>query len=254
MMAFAANADEAVIGVSTHPCRGVPVQPSEAHKASADPYQAWMSEWLRLDWAQLCRYDAANAQLPAATSTRVVFFGDSITDAWANLEPSLFQGDRIDRGISGQTTGQMLLRFRSDVLDLHPAVVHILAGTNDVAGNTGSTSLSIIEGNIASMAELARAHGVRVIIASVLPVAQYGWQSQVQPIETIKALNEWLRAYAAREHHTYVDYYAVLDDGRGGFKRSLAFDGVHPNPDGYRAMHALAEAAIANALSEPRRR
>jgi lysophospholipase L1-like esterase len=245
------GADEAVTGVSTQACRGVPVQPTDTQKASADPYQTWMHEWLRLDWAQLCRYEPANAQLPAATSKRVVFLGDSITDNWINLDPALFNGDRLDRGISGQTTGQMLLRFRADVLELHPAVVHILAGTNDIAGNTGSTSLAIIEGNIASMAELARAHGVRVIIASILPVAQYGWHSQVQPIETIKALNEWLRSYAAREHHIYVDYYTVLNDGHGGFKAALAFDGVHPNRDGYAAMHALAETALAKALSIP---
>ncbi|MGH8253521.1 MAG: SGNH/GDSL hydrolase family protein [Steroidobacteraceae bacterium] len=244
----ATAADEAVIGVSMQPCRGVPVQPTDQQKASADPYQSWMHEWLRLDWAQLCRYGPANAQLPAATNKRVVFLGDSITDNWINLDPGLFSGDRLDRGISGQTSGQMLLRFRADVLELHPAVVHILAGTNDVAGNTGATSLAIIEGNIASMAELARAHGVRVIIASILPVAQYGWQSRVQPIDSIKALNDWLRAYAAREHHIYVDYYAVLDDGHGGFKPALAYDGVHPNPAGYAAMHSLAEAAITKAL------
>jgi len=179
----------------------------------------------------------------------VVFLGDSITDSWINHDPELFRNDRLDRGISSQTTGQMLLRFRADVLDLHPAVVHILAGTNDIAGNTGATSLAIIEGNIASMADLARAHGVRVIIASILPVAHYGWHSLVQPIASISALNDWLRAYSAREHYTYVDYYAVLNDGQGGFKAALAYDGVHPNPAGYAAMHALAEAAIAQALA-----
>jgi lysophospholipase L1-like esterase len=238
-----------VIGVSGQPCQGVPTEPTAAHKASADPYQSWMHEWLGLDWGQLCRYQAENARLPPASAGRVVFLGDSITDNWKNLDPELFRNDRLDRGISSQTTGQMLLRFRADVLDLHPAVVHILAGTNDIAGNTGATSLAIIQGNIATMAELARAHGVRVILASILPVAQYGWHSQVQPIASISAMNEWLRAYAAREHYTYVDYYAVLNDGQGGFKAALAYDGVHPNPAGYAAMHALAEAAIAQALA-----
>ncbi len=245
----AAGADQAEIGVSTQPCRGVPLQPTPVHQASADPYQSWMHEWLSLDWGQLCRYSSANATLPPATQTRVVFLGDSITDNWINLDAELFRNDRLDRGISSQTTGQMLLRFRADVLELHPAVVHILAGTNDIAGNTGSTSLAIIQGNIASMAELARAHGVRVILASILPVAQYGWQSKVQPIAAVSAMNDWLRAYAAREHYTYVDYYAVLNDGHGGFKAELAYDGVHPNPAGYAAMHALAEAAIAKALA-----
>ncbi len=238
-----------VIGVSGQPCQGVPTQQSAAHNASADPYQSWMHEWLSLDWGQLCRYQAENSRLPPATATRVVFMGDSITDGWKNLDPELFRNDRLDRGISGQTTGQMLLRFRADVLDLHPAVVHILAGTNDIAGNTGATSLAIIQGNIATMAELARARGVRVILASILPVAQYGWNSKVQPIAAISAMNAWLRAYAAREHYTYVDYYALLNDGQGGFKAALAYDGVHPNPAGYAAMHALAEAAIAQALA-----
>ncbi|MDE2220858.1 MAG: GDSL family lipase, partial [Gammaproteobacteria bacterium] len=130
------------VGVSEQPCRGVPTQPTAAHNASADPYQSWMREWLSLDWGQLCRYQAANARLPPATAVRVVFLGDSITDNWINLDPDLFRTDRLDRGISSQTTGQMLLRFRADVLELHPAIVHILAGTNDIAGNTGSTSLA----------------------------------------------------------------------------------------------------------------
>jgi lysophospholipase L1-like esterase len=238
-----------VIGVSAQPCVGVPTQPTRAHNATADPYESWMHEWLGLDWGQLCRYQAENAQLPPASATRVIFLGDSITDSWKNLEPELFRSDWLDRGISGQTTGQMLLRFRADVLDLHPAVVHILAGTNDIAGNTGATSLAIIQGNIESMAELARAHGVRVVLASILPAAQYGWHLQIQPIAAITAMNEWLRAYATREHYTYVDYYAVLNDGHGGFKAELAYDGVHPNPAGYAAMHALAEASIARALA-----
>jgi lysophospholipase L1-like esterase len=249
----AATGTAAVIGVSANPCQGVPTAQTAAHDATADPYQSWMHEWLSLDWGQLCRYQPENSQLPPATATRVVFMGDSITDGWKSLDPELFRGDRLDRGISGQTTGQMLLRFRADVLDLHPAVVHILAGTNDIAGNTGATSLAIIQGNIASMAELARVHGARVILASILPVARYGWNSQVQPIASITAMNEWLRAYAAREHYAYVDYYAALNDGRGGFKAELAYDGVHPNPAGYAAMHALAEAAIAQALASPRR-
>jgi lysophospholipase L1-like esterase len=249
----AAVAPAPVIGVSDQPCQGVPTAQTAAHNATADPYQSWMREWLSLDWGQLCRYQPENAHLPPATAARVVFMGDSITDGWKNLDPGLYRGDRLDRGISGQTTGQMLLRFRADVLELHPAVVHILAGTNDIAGNTGATSLAIIEGNIASMAELARAHGVRVILASILPVAQYGWHSQVQPIASVTAMNDWLRAYAAREHYTYVDYYAVLNDGHGGFKADLAYDGVHPNPAGYAAMHALAEAAIAKALASPPR-
>ena len=238
------------VGVSALPCHGVPLEPSDAHKATPDPYQSWMHEWLSLDWGQQCRYEAENAALGPPTPARVVFMGDSITEGWKNHDAELFTHDRLDRGISGQTTPQMLLRFRADVLDLHPAVVHILAGTNDIAGNTGATSLARIQANIASMAELARAHGVRVIIASILPVAQYGWGSQLRPAATIAAMNDALRSYAAREHFAYVDYYAVLNDGQGGFKAALAYDGVHPNAAGYAAMRPLAEAALRQALAQ----
>jgi hypothetical protein len=155
------------VGVRTDPCAGVPVAPTAAHQATSDPYQSWMHEWLGLDWGQKCRYQRENAALPPATAHRVVFLGDSITESWASAEPDFFAGDVLDRGISGQTTAQMLVRLRADVLDLHPAVLHIMAGTNDVAGNTGSTSLADIRGNIASMVEQARAHGMRVIIASL---------------------------------------------------------------------------------------
>ncbi|MBS0388980.1 MAG: SGNH/GDSL hydrolase family protein [Proteobacteria bacterium] len=247
-MAAATSAAAGIdVGVSDHPCRDVPVQPTAAHQASADPYQNWMHDWLGRDWGQLCRYSGENAALPPATGARVVFFGDSLTENWKNLQPDFFGPERLDRGISGQTTGQMLVRFRADVIDLHPAIVHILAGTNDIAGNGGPTSLAIIEGNIASMAEQARAHGARVIIASILPAARYGWRPQVEPVASIAAMNAWLRDYAAREHLTYVDYYAALEDGHGGFKAALADDGVHPNAAGYAVMRPLAEAALRQA-------
>lgn len=241
------------IGVSEQPCRSVPVQPTAAHKASADPYQSWMKDWLSLDWGQLCRYQQENAALPPTTGTRVVFLGDSITEGWKNLQPEFFGPDRLDRGISGQTTEQMLVRFRADVIDLHPAVVQIMAGTNDIAGNGGSTSLAIIQENIASMAEQARAHGAHVIIASILPAARFGWRPQLQPAASIAAMNDWLRGYAAREHYIYVDYYAALNDGHGGLKAALADDGVHPNIAGYAAMRPLAEAALRQALGKQAR-
>ncbi len=247
-----ALAERAVIGVSEHPCLGVPIEPTAAHQASADPYESWMHEWLSLDWGQLCRYQRENAALPPPSRQRVVFLGDSITEGWKDLDPAFFTHDRLDRGISGQTTAQMLVRFRADVIDLHPAVVHIMAGTNDVAGNTGPTSLAIIQGNIASMAEQARAHGARVIIASIPPAAQFGWYPSLRPAATIIAMNAWLREYAARQHYVYVDYHAVLSDGQGGFKASLAGDGVHPNAAGYAAMRPLAEAAVRHALGVPR--
>lgn len=253
-LAAAANAAGAAdVGVSDQPCRSVPVQPTAAHQASADPYQNWMHDWLSRDWGQLCRYQQQNAALPPATRTRVVFFGDSLTDNWQNLQPDFFGPQQLDRGISGQTTGQMLVRFRADVIDLHPAVVHILAGTNDIAGNNGPTSLAIIQGNIASMAEQARAHGARVIIASILPAARFGWRPEIEPVAAIAAMNAWLRDYAAREHFIYVDYFAALNDGHGGFKAELASDGVHPNVAGYALMRPLAEQAVRQALQQPRR-
>lgn len=240
-----------VVGVRADPCAGVPIAPSAAHQATTDPYQSWMHEWLALDWGQKCRYRRENTALPPATGHRVVFLGDSITEGWASAEPEFFANDVLDRGISGQTTAQMLVRLRADVLDLHPAVLHVMAGTNDVAGNTGPVSLADIQGNIASMVEQARAHGVRVILASIPPAAVIPWQSQVRPMRPIAAMNDWLRGYAAREHLVYVDYFSALSDGRGGFKAELSPDGVHPNAAGYAVMRPLASAAIRQALSGP---
>lgn len=239
------------VGVLDDPCAGVPIVPSAAHQASADPYQSWMHEWLGLDWGQKCRYRRENAALPPATPHRVVFLGDSITESWAHFEPDFFVDDVLDRGISGQTTAQMLVRLRTDVLELHPAAVHIMAGTNDVAGNTGPTSLADIQGNIASMVEQARAHGARVMLASIPPAAAIPWRPQVQPMTAIAAMNDWLRGYADREHLVYVDYYKVLSDGRGGFRAELSDDGVHPNGAGYVVMRPLAAAAIRQALARP---
>jgi lysophospholipase L1-like esterase len=240
------------VGVIPSPCADVPVAPTAAHQATADPYQNWMREWLGLDWGQRCRYQRENAALPPASPVRVVFLGDSITEAWALFEPDFFGPDALNRGISGQTTAQMLVRLRADVLDLHPAVVHIMAGTNDIAGNTGPTSLADIQGNIASMVEQVRAHGARVILASVPPAAKIPWRPEVSPLASVAAMNDWLRRYAAREHLVYADYTSVLDDGHGGLKRELSEDGVHPNAAGYSMMRPLAAAAIRRALAAPR--
>ncbi|GGA02560.1 lipase [Dyella caseinilytica] len=202
------------------------------------------------DFGDLCRYRDANAALPQASSHRVVFMGDSITEAWGTGDPKLFTDDVIDRGVSGQTTPQMVLRFQADVVDLKPAVVHILAGTNDIAGNTGPTSLGAIENNIKTMVELARANHIRVILASLTPVARYPWRPSVTPIESIKALNDWIEAYADKEGLVYVNYFTPLDDGHRGFKAKLAIDGVHPNPAGYAVMSELAKTAISQAHSQ----
>jgi lysophospholipase L1-like esterase len=205
------------------------------------------------DWPNLARYAKDNAALgsPKAGQPRVVFMGDSITDAWGRSLGTFFPGhDYVNRGISGQTTPQMLVRFRPDVVALKPAAVVILAGTNDIAGNTGPVTLESIEDNLASMADLAKAHGIRVVIASVMPVNDYvsNDQTKHRPPEKILALNAWIKAYAAREHLVYLDYYTAMVDTRGELKKELSYDGLHPNAAGYEVMAPLAEKAIAEAL------
>ncbi len=205
------------------------------------------------DWANLARYRSADSTLaaPAAGERRVVFMGNSITDAWAPLFPVLFPGRQyIGRGISGQTTPQMLVRFRQDVIALKPAAVVILAGTNDIAGNTGPSTLAMIEDNIASMTELAQASGIRVVLSSVLPVFDYPWRPGLQPVSKIAALNDWMRSYAARVGAVYLDYYTAMVDERHGLRGDLTHDGVHPTEAGYRVMAPLADAAIAEALRQ----
>ena len=201
---------------------------------------------LMRDFGQLCRYAAANAALKQPT--RVVFAGDSITDNWIGADPGFFTRGIVDRGISGQTTPQLLVRFRRDVIELHPQAVHLMIGTNDIAGNTGAATIETVEGNIASMAELARAHGIKVILASVPPATAFPWAKDKRPAPQIATLNRWIAAYAAREGFTYVDYHAVLATQAGGMKPGLASDGVHPTPAGYAVMRPLAEAAIRRAL------
>jgi lysophospholipase L1-like esterase len=209
---------------------------------------------LRTDWANLARYREANAKLPppAAGEHRVVFMGNSITDSWAPLFDSLFPGKPyVGRGISGQTTPQMLVRFRQDVVALHPSAVVILAGTNDIAGNTGPSTLEMIEDNLASMAEIAQANGIRVVLASVLPVFDYPWRPGLTPAPKIIALNKWISSYAASHDAVYLDFYAAMADARGGLPSELSRDGVHPNLAGYRIMAPLTEQAIQQALSRP---
>ncbi len=203
------------------------------------------------DWAQLARYRTANAELgaPKPGERRVVFYGNSITDAWARYFPQEFPGKPyVGRGISGQTTPQMLVRFRQDVLDLKPAVVLILAGTNDIAGNTGPSTPEMIEGNLISMVELARANGIRPVLSSVLPAYDYPWRPGVEPAPKIVALNAWMKAWAAAHHVVYLDYWTPMADARQGLRAELTTDGVHPNEAGYQVMAPLAERAIEEAL------
>jgi lysophospholipase L1-like esterase len=210
------------------------------------------------DFGELARYREANSRLSplAPNENRVVFFGDSITEMW-KLDESFPGKPYINRGIGGQTTPQMLVRFRQDVIDLQPKIVVILAGTNDIAGNTGPMRREDIEANYASMAELARLHNIRVVFSSVLPVHNYTPQSmelfeQRHPHEILE-LNSWLEDYCAANRQVYLDYFEGIVDEKGLLKKDLADDGLHPNKAGYAIMAPLAEAAIQRALAEGRR-
>jgi lysophospholipase L1-like esterase len=225
--------------------------------AGLDQYRASRIAIFTDDFGQLARYRDANAALkpPASGEKRVVFFGDSITDLW-KLDEYFPGKPYVNRGISGQTTPQMLVRFRPDVIDLQPRVVVILAGTNDIAGNTGAMRLEDIEANYASLAELARAHSIKVIYASVLPVHNYTPRSQDlfaqrSPVK-ILALNRWLKNYCASASNacSYLDYFSALVDDKGLLKRDLAEDGLHPNAAGYKIMAPLAEAVIEKVLAD----
>ncbi len=202
------------------------------------------------DWPNLTRYRDADTQLgvPEKGEPRVVFLGDSITEGW-NLS-SFFEGKPyVNRGISGQTTPQILLRFRQDVIALKPEIVLILAGTNDLAENTGPISLGAIEGNLMSMVELAEKNGIRPILASILPAAAYPWRPEIRPVEKILELNRWMKEYAAKEGLGYLDYYSALVNDKQGLKVEWSGDGVHPNAAGYAVMAPLAADAIAKAMA-----
>ncbi|MGB0879010.1 MAG: SGNH/GDSL hydrolase family protein [Polaribacter sp.] len=206
------------------------------------------------DFANTSRYDKANLELKLHTkvNNRVVFMGNSITEGWVIIRPEFFKGrDYINRGIGGQTTPQMLLRFRPDVVDLNPKAVVILAGTNDIAGNTGYTSLETIIDNIKSMAEIADANGIKVIISSVLPAIEYPWKPGLNPAPKIIKINKALKMYAKKNDFIYLDYYSAMVDDKGGLKvpdYTTANDLVHPNKAGYLVMEKLVEKAINKAL------
>lgn len=220
-----------------------------------DQYRASRIAIYTDDFGQLARYRNADAALalPVAGENRVIFLGDSITDYWKL--PDYFPGKPyINRGIDGQTTPQMLLRFRQDVIALHPKVLVVLAGTNDIAGVTGRMSNQDIEANYASMAELARAHGIRMVFASILPVHNYTHDAEesfaLRPRDRILALNGWLKSYCATNRFVYLDYFSALVDERGMLRQALAEDGLHPTDAGYKIMAPLAEKAIQKALAQ----
>jgi lysophospholipase L1-like esterase len=204
------------------------------------------------DWAGLGRYREANTRIaaPRPGETRVVFFGDSITEGWFAVAPAYFQKrPYLARGVSGQTTAQMLVRFRQDVIELKPDAVVILAGTNDIAGNTGPYDPDATMNNLVSMVELARAHRIRVVLSSLLPAIDFPWRPGLVPAPKILALNARLREYAARNGLGYLDYHAAMAGPDGGLKVGLSEDGVHPNKAGYDLMGPLADQSIAQALS-----
>jgi lysophospholipase L1-like esterase len=212
-------------------------------------YEYWAS--IKDDWPNLGRYREANSRLqpPAPGENRVVFMGNSITEGWILTCPEFFEGKPyIDRGISGQTTPQMLVRFRPDVIDLKPKVVVLLCGVNDIAQNTGPSTLEMIEGNIASMAELARANGITIILCSVLPAYDFPWRPGLEPAEKIIALNKWIKEYATKNGFIYLDYFSSMVDERNGLKSEYSEDGVHPNKAGYLVMQGLVEQALGQAL------
>lgn len=205
------------------------------------------------DWANTARFKDENAKLtpPAKGENRVVFMGNSITEGWIRTHPDFFAGKPyVNRGISGQTTPQMLVRFRPDVINLKPALVVILAGTNDIAGNTGPSTLEMIMDNLISMAELAKANNIKVVLSSVLPAFDYPWKPGMEPAMKIVKLNEMIKKYADDHGIVYIDYFSSMADERNGLKKELSGDGVHPNDAGYKVMEPLVEAAIKKALNQ----
>lgn len=216
-------------------------------------YEKMINERNKVDWPFLNCYREENKKLgpPAAGEKRVVFMGNSITEGWKYLSPEFFNNRAyICRGISGQTTPQMLVRFRPDVIALEPKVVVILAGINDLAGNTGPATIEMIGDNIASMSDLAKAHDINVVLCSVLPAYDFPWNPGVYPAEKIILLNEWIKKYASEYGYLYIDFYSSMVDERLGLKSEFTEDGVHPNAAGYKVMEQLAEKQIAKALKK----
>jgi lysophospholipase L1-like esterase len=211
-------------------------------------YWAELEQLKAIDWPELCRYPQENRADLAKGPVRAVFLGDSITDFWKLASPGFFVDGILDRGISGQTSGQMVLRFQADVVALHPAVVHVLAGTNDAASNTGPQRPIDLENNLRTMVELAQAHRIRVILGTIPPAHYFFWQKGLDPRPRISEVNAWLREYARLGKISLVDYHAVLANSDGTFRDALSNDGVHPNADGYRAMEQALAPVLATAL------
>ncbi|MDA3870892.1 MAG: SGNH/GDSL hydrolase family protein [Candidatus Marinimicrobia bacterium] len=200
-----------------------------------------------VDWANLNRYKNENLELKRISnnSNRVIFMGNSITEVWIKNSPEFFKSNSyIGRGISGQTTAQMLIRFRADVVNLNPKVVVLLCGTNDIAGNQGLSTLEMIEDNIVSMTEIAKSNNIKVILCSVLPVYDYPWKKGIEPAYKIIKLNNWLKKHSLKNDIYYLDYFSSFVDKKNGMKSQYSYDGVHPNKNGYKIMESLVQKAI----------
>ncbi len=219
------------------------------------PFSAYSQNYKTInEWANLKKYAKANKKLAPLTAgeNRIVFMGNSITESWAKVDSSFFDNKiYIDRGISGQTSSQMLLRFRQDVINLSPAVVVILAGTNDIAENTGPIALEYVFGNIVSMVQLAEMNKIKVILSSVLPAYDFPWHQGLQPAEKIVRLNDMIKSYCENKNIIYVDYYSKMVDERKGLDKKFTNDGVHPTLAGYNVMEPLVEKAIKTVLDRP---
>jgi lysophospholipase L1-like esterase len=244
-------------GMIDQPCPDLPslgvrplAEPGNVPKTEphlAQTYQAITAYRARYDWPALCRYKAENAAIPNGEAVRVVFMGDSITDNWKRYDAAFFTRGVHDRGISGQTSPQMVARFYQDVVALKPAIVHIMAGTNDIAGNTGPNSPTDYKNAIAAMVDMAQANGIQVILASIPPTSRFTWAPDLKPAPRVKELNAWLKDYAAARGAVYADYYAAMATADGSPRDGLTFDGVHPGSAGYKVMGAIAAKAIAEA-------
>ena len=209
-----------------------------------------LDELMKQDWPNLKKYREANKEIAEKeTEIPVVFMGNSITEGWVNTHPDFFKDNHYaGRGISGQTTPQMLIRFMPDVVDLHPKAVVILAGTNDIAGNTGFSSVKMIEDNLQAMAQLARANNIKVILCSILPAAEYPWRKSIKSIDKIAEVNAWIKEFAAKNNYTYVDFFSEMVNDQNGMKADLTLDGVHPNSEGYSVMEPIIKSAIEKTL------
>lgn len=240
---FATSQSPSPSSASVAASQNIPPPPSAEERAAR--IKAHQEQMLK-DWPNLTRFRSANATINSPVE--VVFMGDSITELWGRQPEQFFPGKPyVNRGIGGQTTPQMLLRFQQDVVDLNPKVVVINGGTNDIAGNTGPSTLKMVEDNLKSMTEIAQANGIHVVLASVTPAYDYPWRKGLEPAEKVVELNNWMKGFCLKVGCIYADYFTPMADEKHGMKEGLSVDGIHPTPEGYRIMSPIAEKAIEDA-------